>query len=576
MKRFAILRFLLAALATLVVLPYAWSRVYVTPMVLGRVESLWLGILVAGMAGVGALSWRLTPALAGSGLVRWTIAGMGVAWVLLLGTVILVSAVPTVRPMLLFALFVPGTLWVPWLAWIGYGGSPAIWKWGVLGLLAMCTIPFPALVRVAGLTGDAKVMFAWRTDPRPDFAGAMPVKSEPVPSSFGPPGRDDSPQFFGPHRTGVWPNVQLADFETAPPRERWRIAVGPGWSGFAAAGGYCVTQEQRGSEECVTCYRLADGAAVWCHGEMTRFNSTLGGDGPRATPTISGDRVFAIGATGLLVCLEAATGKKVWSVDLVSEFGGPNLTHGVCASPLVDGERVIVCPPAGDGPGAAAFDVASGTKLWQGGQFRSSYASPVAWTVDGQPMILAMNADGLTGHDAADGMPLWHFPWTNGEGINCSQPVLDVAGPGTVLVSTGYGTGSALIRVKRDGPNRWAAEHVWRRSDMKTKFTSAVLHDGHVFGLDDGILECVEAATGKRRWKDGRYGHGQVILAGDRLIVQSEAGELVMVEASATGLKELGRVEALTGKCWTAPVVAGLSLLVRNDREAVCYEIAHR
>jgi len=575
MKRLAIVRFALAALLTLAVLPYAWSRVAVSPMVLGRVEPLWLGVLVGAVIGVALLTWRLRPVLAGRRFVPWSFAGLAAAWLAMLGSVMAISAVPTVRPLVLFGLFVPGTAWVPWLAWIGYGGVPAVWKLGVLVGLVLLTLPFPALVRVDGLTGDARVMFAWRADPKQDYAGSA-AKGASVEGSFGPPGPDDSPQFFGPHRSGAWPHVRLAEFHAAPPRERWRIPVGPGWSGFAVAGGYCVTQEQRGSEECVTCYRLADGVPAWCHGEMARFESALGGDGPRATPTIAGDRVYAVGATGRLVCLDAVTGRRLWGVDLIADCGGPNLEHGVCASPLVDGERVIVCPPAEHGPSLAAYQRDTGVKLWEAGTQRAGYGSPVMWEVDGQRMLLVFNSDGLTGHADADGTPLWHFPWTNTARVNCSQPVRDAAGPGTILVSTGYGAGGALVRVKRDGPDRWAAESGGRRGGLRTKFTSAVLYDGHAYGLDDGILECVEAATGRRRWKDGRFGHGQVILAGDRLIVQAESGEVAMVEASPAGFTELGRVAALNGKTWAAPTLAGHCLLIRNDREAVCFDVAAR
>jgi outer membrane protein assembly factor BamB len=476
------------------------------------------------------------------------------------------------------ALFVPATLWAPFAGWMGYAGMPTRWRWTLLGFLLVLTVPFQSLVRVEGLAGDTLIDFAWRTSPKLSDSIAKPTVTDPTPVSVGPVGPDDSPQYFGPGRDGVWPNLKLIDWTEATPVELWRRPVGPAWSGIAVVGGYCFTQEQRGRDECVCCYRLADGAPVWTATNAARFESAMGGDGPRATPAIAGGRVYAMGATGRLSCLDAATGKTVWLADALTEFGGPNLMHGVCASPLIEGDRVIVCPPASAGPTLVAYHRETGAKLWAGGEFRSSYSSPTVWEILGARHIVIHNEKGLTGHDPADGRVLWFFPWTNFESINCSQPILDAAGTGTALVTTGYGGGAALVRVKRGGPDGWIAEEAWRstRHSLKTKFTSAVLYEGHAYGLDDGILACLETATGRLRWKDGRYQHGQVIRVGDRLIVQAESGDLVMVAPTTTALKELGRISALPGKTWNIPVISGNRLIVRNDREMVCFELPAR
>jgi outer membrane protein assembly factor BamB len=167
---------------------------------------------------------------------------------------------------------------------------------------------------------------------------------------------------------------------------------------------------------------------------------------------------------------------------------------------------------------------------------------------------------------------LWSAAWANAEGINAGQPIVGVAGPETVLLSTAYGKGVAVFRVSRSGDD-WSADEVWSNLTLKAKFSTPVLFRGHVYGLDDGILTCVDGKTGKRDWKDGRYGHGQLLLAGDRLLVQTEAGPVVLVEPSPEGLKDRGRIAALTSKTWNTMALAGRRLLVRNDREAVCLEV---
>jgi outer membrane protein assembly factor BamB len=182
----------------------------------------------------------------------------------------------------------------------------------------------------------------------------------------------------------------------------------------------------------------------------------------------------------------------------------------------------------------------------------------------------------VTGHDTAGGTVLWQFPWANGERINAAQPV--VISDDSVLYSTGYGKGAVLFTVHQGKgawePGGWAtAGPLWTSTHLKAKFTSPVELQGAVYGLDDGILTCIHTGNGQRLWKDGRYGHGQVLLAGDRLIVQAENGNVVLVEPSRERLIERGRLAALSSRTWNHPALAGRYLLVRNDREAACYEL---
>jgi outer membrane protein assembly factor BamB len=321
---------------------------------------------------------------------------------------------------------------------------------------------------------------------------------------------------------------------------------------------------------------------MWVHEDTARFEG-LGGLGPGATPTVTPNgRVYAIGNTGILNCLDGTTGRLTWTVNILTDVGAKKVaSHGTCASPLLNGAHIVVCPTGAGGPSLAAYSCGNGERLWAMGTEQASYSSPMMVLLEAQGQILLGNAAGLTAHDFGTGKVLWHFPWTNSEHINVAQPIV-LPASNQVFFSTGYGKGSAVIQLRAArveegvlgevGP--WTVETLWENSRaMKTKFTTPVLHGDYVYGLDDGILECIDPRTGKVKWKDGRYGHGQILLAGNRLIVQAENGTVVLVEPSPEKLIERGRIAALSSRTWNNPALAGRILLVRNDREAACYEL---
>jgi outer membrane protein assembly factor BamB len=241
----------------------------------------------------------------------------------------------------------------------------------------------------------------------------------------------------------------------------------------------------------------------------------------------------------------------------------------VAASPLVLGDRVIVPAGGPDGRSLVAYEIERGRRVWSGGSHQAAYSSPIATTLAGTDQIVLLNGSHLVGHSAEDGTLLWQFAWPGGT-ENVSQPVVL---PGDRLfVSTGYGVGGKAFRVVGHGDSI-DVELEWESLALKAKFTNVVYRDGYLYGLDDGILACVDAATGERVWKGGRYGHGQILLVDDVLLVQAESGDVVLVRASPDGHDELARLDALDGKTWNPPAIAGHHLLVRNDREAACYEL---
>jgi outer membrane protein assembly factor BamB len=567
-----VVRLLLALLVTWGVLLYAWLRCLVFGMLRERPEALYLALLVGGILAVMALTFRLSRSFSRPATSWFVALALAAGWLGALAWLVAMRTGTLLPRPVVAGLLIPATLWVPWAAWMFCWPMRPVVRLSVLVPLVLAVLPFPLLLRTQGLTGDAGINFAWRTQ----GVATAPLETAAAAAVDFPTRRTDQdyPQFLGPQRLGVLPGARLArDWSARPPRLVWRKPVGEGWGAFAVAGDYALTQEQRGEQECVVCYRVSDGSAVWVHADQTRYDSSMGGPGPRATPTVQDGRVYSVGATGRFNCVEGATGRVVWSVDLLADNNGENVFHGVCGSPLVVDDLVLACPTGSNGICLAAYDRATGRRVWQGRSDRASYGSPLLTEIAGVRQVLLYHSEGVSAFDPSTGELLWRFGWTNGERTNCSQPIPHAGGPDRVLVATGYDKGSVLLDVRRADDSTLQPEVVWESRAMATKFTTAVLHRGYVYGLDNGILACVDLANGRRLWKAGRYQHGQVLLAGDLLLVQAEDGRVVLVEPSPEGLKELGRIPALDGKTWNNPALAGQCLLVRNDHEAACYEL---
>jgi outer membrane protein assembly factor BamB len=379
----------------------------------------------------------------------------------------------------------------------------------------------------------------------------------------------DWPGFRGPRRDGVVHGVRIdTNWSATPPAELWRRPIGPGWSSFAVDGTRLYTQEQLGDSEIVACYDLRTGEPIWRHRDAARFWESNAGPGPRATPTLSHGRVYTFGATGLLNALDAATGTRVWSRNVSSDAATEIPGWGFASSPLVVNDQVIVAA-AGR---LAAYDAGTGQPRWFGPAGGSGYSSPQLATLDGVPQIVLLNSKGAIGVLPADGTIVWEHEW-RGDGI--VQPALV---QGDVLI--GSGSGMAAVGVRRlavdRSENGWTITERWTSNGLKPYFNDFVLHRGHAFGFDGRLLACIDLETGTRRWKGGRYGHGQIVLLAeqDLLLVLSEEGELALVRASPERFEELARVPALEGKTWNHPVLAGGVLLVRNGHEMAAFRLA--
>ena len=441
-------------------------------------------------------------------------------------------------------------------------------------LLAQGAEPLKPLPPVAApIAEPAKEATPSAAPAKPAEVAAVPaekiekkVEIAAAPEEVGPA---EWPGFRGPNRDSVVKNVRInTDWSASPPVQMWRRPVGPGWSSFSVRGDLLYTQEQRGNEEIVSCYRVSTGEPVWRHADPVRFYESNGGAGPRSTPTIDKDRVYSMGATGILNALDARTGKKIWSHETSKETKREVPFWGISSSPLVVDDVVIVSV----GGTLAGYEAATGTQRWTGPLHGGSYSSPHLATIDGVTQVLILSSPGVVSVNPADGKLLWDYKYEGGAII---QPAL--TDDGDILInamSAMGGLGTRRLAIKHDASG-WTPEERWTTNGMKPYFNDYVIHKGHAYGFDNSILACIDLADGKRKWKGGRYGNGQMLLLADQdlLLVTSEEGELALVSATTDQYKEIAKVPLFDAKTWNHPVVVGNVLLVRNGEEMAAFRL---
>ena len=378
--------------------------------------------------------------------------------------------------------------------------------------------------------------------------------------------------FLGPGRLGHYDQKPiLTNWPAGGLQQVWKQPVGGGYASFTVANGLAFTIEQRRGNEVVAAYDVRTGRERWTNSWKARFEEVLGGDGPRATPVWDDGRVYALGAEGELRCLEASTGELVWHKNILADNGAANIHWGMSASPLVVDGKVIVKPGGHNGNSVVAYDKLSGLRVWGSLDDKAAYASPTVATVGGRRQLLVITAGRAVGLTVEDGKLLWEYPWVTQEDINAAQPIVVAAN--RVYISSGYGHGAAVLELSPRGDG-FQTRVIWANTRMKNKFNSAVLLDGYLYGLDEGILACVDAESGDLKWKGGRYGYGQLLLAGGHLVVLTEEGDVVLVRATPEKLQEVARFSALKGKTWNIPAISDGVLLVRNEVQMAAFRIA--
>jgi len=450
--------------------------------------------------------------------------------------------------------------------WRGRAGRNAAVGLAFLILLS----PWP-LVRSSGASGQMMpdLFWVWNS-PATDLSSDT---EEPLAADLVVPrvaSAADWPGFRGAHRDGVVAHAAglHLDWQARSPAECWRRPVGRGWSSFAVVGELACTQDQVGESERTICLEAQTGRTVWVHSEDTRFNETAGGPGPRSTPLIHDGKVYSLGASGGLNCLDAKTGTRLWSADLTAG-SGTTPPWGFAGSLAVHDELVFASPAGVGGVRLAAFDRHSGRQVWRAEGEYSGYSSAQVVELDGVTQVLLLDGGGLVAFSPLTGEELWQYEWPT-KLLRAAQPHVD--SDGYVIIGMGYGRGTRSLRITRT-QTAWSVEERWATSRFKPKFNDFVVRDGYLFGLDEGILVALDTATGERLWKGGRYGYGQLLLVGETLLILTEKGDIVLVEASPTAHHELVRLPALTGKSWNHPAIARGRLFVRNGSEAVCFDL---
>lgn len=377
--------------------------------------------------------------------------------------------------------------------------------------------------------------------------------------------------FRGPHRDGRYDEMPiLTDWPAGGLKALWRQPIGGGYASFVVANGRAFTIEQRRRQEVVTAYDVATGRELWAHGWDAEFRETLGGDGPRACPTWHEGRLYALGAVGELRCLDAETGNRIWSRNILADNGAQNLEWGMAAAPLIVDGKVIVLPGGAAGKSVVAYAQNTGEPVWKALDDKASYSSPMVVALAGKRQLLVVSATRVMGLTVESGGLLWEFPWTAEYDINATQPV--ALGDNRLFLSSSYGHGAAVIEIT-PAEKGFQVRKVWANNRMKNKFSSSVLYEGYLYGLDEAILACINAETGELQWKGGRYGYGQVLLASGHLIVTTEEGDLALVKAAPDRHREIARFPAVSGKTWNVPALADGYLLVRNAEEMTCLRV---
>lgn len=385
----------------------------------------------------------------------------------------------------------------------------------------------------------------------------------------GPAAALDWPQFRGVNRDGVSAETGLPrSWPAEGPRVVWKRGIGEGYSGISVVGDRLYTMDSDGTTEYVLALEAGSGKEVWRVPAGPKLIDDMG-NGPRTTPTLDGGTVYAMGSHGRLLALKAADGTKVWEVDLTQAFGAKRPTWGYSGSPLIDGDLLILEVGGKDGRGVVAFEKATGKVRWGALDGDAAYASPVVMTIGGiKQYVVPRRAGPQTVALRTDGSVLWSHPGP----FSVIASALFIP-PDKVYVSGGDDAGAVLMRIRTEG-GKATVEELWKTRTMKNHFNNAVLVGDHLYGFDNATFKCLSVATGEQAWASRGLGKGSLLAAdGNLLIVLSDRGTLLLVEATPDAYKELARFQATEGKAWTAPTLANGRLYLRDHDEIVALEM---
>jgi outer membrane protein assembly factor BamB len=529
-----------------------------------------------GPAGIGALImvWWLAASRA-----SWKEKLIGFAAVSVIGVATTLLCHFTMQGMGVIIFMIPFGMGAFAIPLILFGGLSAI-RLPIALVSSFIGFGYWDLIQSSGVNGKFESDFAWRWESTAEekylksLADQESTKNAETAETPITLASSAWPSFRGEGRDGKVAGVSLAeDWKTTPPKLIWKSPIGPGWSSFTVAGERLFTQEQRGEKEAILCLDATSGKTIWVYEYEGRFWESVAGAGPRATPTIADEGLFSLGANGVLTCLNATTGQKIWERDLQVDAKRKPPMWGFASSPLVT-EGVVVVHAGGDAEhGLLAYDAKSGELRWSIPSGDHCYSSAQVASFDSVSGVLMATNAGLQFVSAKDGSKIWQYDAPSAN-YRTLQPL--VLG-NSVLLADSLGEGTKRITVSRVN-EEWQIQLDWSSRDMKPDFNDFVEYQGNLYGFDGSIFGSVSMATGKRNWKKGRYGNGQVLLLSDsgQLLLTSETGELALLRADPKSLVELAKFPAIEGKTWNHSVLVGNRIYIRNAEQAACYELQVR
>lgn len=379
------------------------------------------------------------------------------------------------------------------------------------------------------------------------------------------------PQWRGPNRDGISKETDLLkQWPAEGPPLAWKAAgAGRGYSSFSIANGRLFTMGLRGNREFVVAFDIATGKEAWATPHGTAFRNDRG-DGPRGTPTIDGDRLYALGGSGDLSCLEARTGSIVWTKNILKEFGGSNIKWGISESPLIIGNKVLV-NPGGPGASIVALNKSDGSVIWKSQSDEAGYSSAIPVEINGATQVVFFTGERAVGLDLRDGRLLWEYARPSNNVANVATPIVR---DNRLFISSDYGTGGGVVEIKADGK----AREVYFTKEMRNHHSTSVLVGDYLYGFSSAILTAMKFDTGEIAWRDRSVGKGSLVYADGRLYCFSENGVVGLVEATPTGYVEKGRFRIPQDSLptWTHPVVAGGRLYLRDQDTIYAFDVREK
>ena len=384
----------------------------------------------------------------------------------------------------------------------------------------------------------------------------------------------DWPQFLGPERNGTHPRALPTNWPVDGPRAVWKQEVGEGFAGPVISGNRVIVFHRQAEKEELACLAADTGKELWKYAYPATYRDDFGfEEGPRATPAISENHVFAMGADGMVTCLRLADGKMVWQVNARKEFQAGKGFFGMACSPLVEGDLVLLNIGGEDGRGIVGLDRNTGKVRWKATDHEASYSSPVAATIEDKRFVFFFTREGLVMVEPKSGEVIVQKPWRARmhASVNAAAPL--VIEPNLLFLTASYGVGAILLEVQPP-----LLRTVWEGdSSLSSHYASVVHHEGYLFGYDGRQehgpdLVCVELKTGRVAWREQRFGGGTVLLAGDQLLLLRENGELVLARASPEKFIPLAQAQIL-GETRAYPALSGTRLFARDKKRLVCFDL---